>query len=125
MLDERHLIFKTSIAQFPLGLTAPRTERLWRAKGEVPVPADESYIYETELLNRRSQVVGRVVLPDRRRPPVTAVCDFVVISEAQFFGDEERVDVNRYRLYNVMTIEWDSEHRIASRLALGRVYKHA
>lgn len=51
--------------------------------------------------------------------------DFIAISETQFFGDERKVDVMGYPLYNVMLISWDALMRMATGEALGKVYKHA
>lgn len=55
--------------------------------------------------------------------------EFIVISEAQVSGFNPVNWACKYsercRMYNVMLVEWDREHKIAYRVAIGRVSKEA
>ncbi|KAI0007126.1 heterokaryon incompatibility protein-domain-containing protein, partial [Xylariaceae sp. FL0662B] len=134
-LDERHLIFRTSTARFRLGNKTLRSETLFRYSATASaslVPEQRLWIHETEILDARSFAVGRVVLPDAMEVVQHAEYrDFVVVSEAQYFGDEEeRVRIFRgseeYPLYNVMMVRWDeSRPHFATRAAMGKVFKEA
>jgi hypothetical protein len=127
----RHLIFKSPIAKFRLGDTRKRDEKLWKwrtdAKGTRLVEHSSQSIRETMMLDPRGEVVGRVMLPDpqlHRKSERTY--DFVLLSEAQFFGDEAKIESGDYSLFNVMMVEWEDCGRpFARRAALGRVTKAA
>lgn len=88
-----------------------------------------------------------MVLPDPEDPPLllaVAVAvgqgssgggyDFVLVSEAQYFGDERDVEVGEFPLFNVMLVHvWRREDAggdagaaiLAERVAMGRVKKEA
>lgn len=125
-LDSRHLVFKTLTARLSLGKTVLRTETMWRSTEEGLVPDHELNIYETEILDSCSRVVGRVIPHDHLKELDQSLCNFIVLSESQYFGDEERVDVQGYSLYNVMMVDYDADRPwLASRAAIGKVYKRA
>lgn len=125
-LDGRHLVFKTLMAKFSLGKTVLRTEAMWRSTDEGVVLDHELKIYETEILDSQSRVVGRIVPHDHLKELDQSLRDFVVVSESQYFGDEERVDVPGYPLYNVMMVNYDANRPwLATRAAIGKVYKRS
>jgi hypothetical protein len=49
------------------------------------------------------------------------VGEFILLSEGQFFGDEETIEVGEYPLFNVMLIRWQGD--IAERVGLGKITK--
>ncbi|KAK0648476.1 heterokaryon incompatibility protein-domain-containing protein [Cercophora newfieldiana] len=103
--SEYHLVFRTLIAQFTLGETRTRTETLWRKTGDGSlVAARELHIRETAVLAVNCREVGRVVLP--YGIAAGTVGEFVLLSEGQFFGDEESIEVGEYPLFNVMLVRW-------------------
>jgi hypothetical protein len=51
--------------------------------------------------------------------------EFVLLSEGQFWGDEERVGGQGMSLYNVMAVEWDNRREFATRVGVGKVSKVA
>ncbi|KAL0253446.1 hypothetical protein SLS55_010425 [Diplodia seriata] len=120
----------TSTARFRLGKTEERKETIWKNTTgwkEDSVPEKQLRIYETKILDSRSNEVGRVVPHDHLRLlDTTLYYDFIVISESQYIGNEKRVDVPGFPLYNVMMVDWDaSQPLIATRVALGKLYKRA
>lgn len=115
-----HLVFRTLIAQFSLGETRTRTETLWRKTEDGKLlAARELHIRETAILAENGKEVGRVSLP--YEVAAGGVGEFVVLSEGQFFGDEESIEVGEYPLFNVMLVRWEGD--IAERVGLGRVTK--
>lgn len=125
----RHLVFVSSTARFHLGATLHRRETLWRKTGRKLVAHQALDIFETDILDTTGFTVGRLVLPDRwQRPyypgPPQGLFDFLVIPEAQFFGDENQIVLEKFPLYNVMMVKWDDNRVVAERIALGNIGKH-
>lgn len=115
-----HLVFRTLIAQFSLGKTRTRTETLWRkAEDGKLVVSRELHIRETAVLGADGGEVGRVSLPYDISAGV--VGDFIILSEGQFFGDEESIEVGEYPLFNVMLLRWEGD--VAERVGLAKVTK--
>ncbi|KAG6353619.1 hypothetical protein INS49_005581 [Diaporthe citri] len=92
--------------------TRLRIETLWRRTGATSdvssklVSHKTQHIYETALLNKNRLEVGRVVLPDPVvHQPSDNLYDFIMLSEAQYHGDEVNVDVGDHHLLNIMMIE--------------------
>ena len=125
-VTSNNLIFKTSSTQFRLGSSRKRTEKLYRREGTSLHEDHQLQIFETEVQDANSNVVGWLALHDPKSPLSTARWyDFIVLSEAQFFGSEDRVDIMDFPLYNVMLVEWKSKRPFAERVALGKIYKHS
>ncbi|KAI9695843.1 MAG: hypothetical protein M1820_008398 [Bogoriella megaspora] len=125
-LSHQHLIFKTEVAKFSLGETHKRLEVIYKRQGSTIVEDHTLHISETDIIDESKRCVGRVVLPDPSQTPEPSKrYDFAVISEAQYFGDEERVDIMGFPLYNVMLIDWAPKRPFAERVALGKVFKRA
>jgi hypothetical protein len=128
-IDSRHLICTTFIASFRLRSATPRTERLWKRTQKGLVVETELIVPEVEVLLPGSEgaygeeVVGRVVMTDQRKRVSGGLYDFIVLSEAQFWGDEKRVDVVGMPFYNVLVVEWDTRKEFAARLGIGKVRK--
>jgi hypothetical protein len=122
-LDNRHLVCETQVARFRLRRAPPRREKLWKRTDKGLVVDTELVVAEAEVLDESDRVVGKVVPTDARKGLSTELYDFVLLSEAQYWGDETRVDVSGLPLYNVMVVEWDNRREFATRFALGKVRK--
>lgn len=133
-----HVVLTTLVAQFALGETRLRDEILWQKRGDDgKLHASRGLkIRETFILDRDEREIGRVVLPSIAAMPQRSSCyDFILLSEAQFFGDEESIEVmGEYPLFNVIMVRWvDRDYgnggrgsqgpRFAERIALGRITK--
>ena len=124
-LSHQHLIFKTEVGQFSLGATHRRLEVIYKRNSSAIIEDHTLHIPETEILDESKRCVGKVVLPDPSQAPSSSKrYDFIIISEAQYFGDEDRVDVMRFPLYNVMLVRWAPKRPFAERVALGKVFKY-
>ncbi|KAI9661044.1 MAG: hypothetical protein M1821_009371 [Bathelium mastoideum] len=125
-INGNHLVFRTTSAQFRLGSSRKRTEIVHRREGTSLRENHRLQIFETEIVDSSSNIVGWIALHDSKTPPGTErLRDFIAVSEAQYFGCEERVDVMGFPLYNVMLLAWMLERPFAERMALGKIYKHA
>ncbi|KAH8597388.1 heterokaryon incompatibility protein-domain-containing protein, partial [Bisporella sp. PMI_857] len=127
-IDNRHLVCETQVARFRLRVTKPRQEILWKpsAKRGKGLDVDtELIIHEAEILDSSDTVVGRVIPTDHQRSLSSSLYDFILLSESQYWGDEDRVDVSGLPLFNVMFVEWDTRGEFATRLGVGKVQKSA
>lgn len=72
------------------------------------------------------KTVGFAKLDDAKEPRGTNAEAFeaIVMSEAQYFGNEKRIDVLGYPLYNIMIVKRRSD-QVLERLGLGKIYKSA
>ncbi|KAK4223547.1 hypothetical protein QBC38DRAFT_516704 [Podospora fimiseda] len=128
-----HLVFRTYTGQFGLGPTRWRTETLWKRNKESKVLRyKELEIRETAILDHggEQQEIGRVMLPDPQEIPNTrslsGLYDFIVISEAQFFGDEKSVEVGEWGLFNVMMVDRSrGSEGMCTRFGMGKITKDA
>ncbi|KAK0636810.1 heterokaryon incompatibility protein-domain-containing protein [Bombardia bombarda] len=103
------------------------------------IPLTRLEIRETAVLDGSGEQVGKVVLPDPEAQPGLGgagappsspgsgwLFDFIMVSEAQFFGDERNVEVGEYPLFNVMLVKWGEGRRpFATRVAMGKITKDA
>jgi hypothetical protein len=127
-IDNRHLVCETQVARFRLRETKPRQETLWKpsTKGDQGLVVDtELIISEAEILDSSDTVVGRVIPTDQRKGLSSVPYDFILLSESQYWGNEDRVDVSGLPLFNVMYVEWDTRGEFATRLGVGKVQKSA
>ncbi|WQF81216.1 Putative heterokaryon incompatibility [Colletotrichum destructivum] len=147
-LKDHHLICESQVATFQLKvLREPRVEVLWRMEQDNIVQeqihhdrnqgnhqdktrqdfeAVETHIIkEHEIRDENGIVVGHVVPTNGQQLLNDMKFNFVLLSESQYWGNENRVDVDDYPLYNVMMVEWDHSGKIASRLGLGKIRKEA
>lgn len=137
--DPVTLKFETETASLTIGATTKlRWETLWaedESRGCLVEHSVEA-IHETPILLGGVEV-GRFVPHNPRSSDGPAgrssgnVCKFARISEAQYFGDEDRVDLDGCcPLLNVMLITHDDSAGggnpdVVTRAGLGRVYKWA
>ena len=83
------------------------------------VVARELHIRETAILGADGREVGRIVLPYDAR--AGTVGEFILLSEGQFFGDEQSVEGGDFPLFNVMFVRRVGD--ITERVGLGKVTK--
>ncbi|KAK8867456.1 heterokaryon incompatibility protein [Apiospora arundinis] len=126
-LDNRHLVCETQAARFRLRQKEkkPRKEKLWKLVDGKAVVAKELEILEAEILNGSDEVVGYVIPTDQGKTIATHPYDFIVLSESQYWGNEKRIDVMDFPLYNVMVVVWDTMGVFAERFGVGKISKSA
>jgi hypothetical protein len=123
-LDNRHLVCETQTASFRLRQKdkSPRKESLWnRFGGRLEEKVLD--IVEAEVLDEADKVVGYVIPTDQRKTISSDTYDFILLSESQYWGNEKRIDIIGFPLYNVMVVEWDNRKEFATRLGLGKISK--
>lgn len=133
-LNGQHLICETQVRMFKLrqdmvnNKPRPRREVLWtHGVDGTAVVAKELDIVEAEILDTDGEVVGHVIPTDQLLEISAAkLYHFILLSVSQYWGNEKRIDVPGYPLYNIMMIEWDDANEVfATRLGLGKVLKAA
>lgn len=126
-LNRRHLVCETQVGTFRLrqDKKTPRKEFLWKQIDENVVVAKELEILEAEILDESNNVVGYVIPTDQRKIITDDPYNFIILSESQYWGNEKRIDVVGFPLYNVMVVEWDTKNEFATRLGLGKISKSA
>lgn len=128
-LDNRHLVCMTQFAKFRLRPRSleqvPRTEVLWKREENELLIDRELDIVEFGILDQMDQVVGYMIPTDQHKSISTDHYDFILLSESQYWGNEQRVDVVDFPLFNVMAVEWDNRKEFATRLGLGKIAKPA
>ncbi|KAF6814824.1 hypothetical protein CSOJ01_03835 [Colletotrichum sojae] len=138
----------SQVATFKVGSAGkPRVEVLWWAKQEgrsqeiVQPPGfprnqqngerqdfevvKEHAISEHHIKDSDGNVVGYVIPTNREQRLDGMELNFSLLSESQYWGNEERVDIGDFPLYNVMMIDWGSSGGVATRVGLGKVRKEA
>lgn len=128
-LDGRHLVCETQVGRFRLRQnesTGPRAEDLWEMTdaGDMTV-ANKLEIVEAEILDDHGNVVGYVIPTDPYQTISTNPYDFILLSESQYWGNEKRIDVAGFPLFNVMIVSWDERGEFARRVGLGKISKSA
>jgi hypothetical protein len=133
-LDEQHLVCETQVRAFKLQQDKrhrPRSELLWTYRPDgTPVVAKELDVVEAEILDRDGEVVGHVI-PTYQNLEISTTKDyhFILLSISQYWGNEKRIDVQGYSLYNVMMVEWHGAKKgfdgFATRVGLGKISKAA
>ncbi|KAI9771597.1 MAG: hypothetical protein M1840_001812 [Geoglossum simile] len=124
-IDNRHLVCETQVARFKLGCTAPRKETLWAQSNKGLTIDAELMIQEAEVIDASGEVVGRVIPTDPRKGLSSGLYNFILLSESQYWGNEERVEAPGLPLFNVMFVEWDTRREFATRVGLGKIQKTA
>jgi hypothetical protein len=125
-IDNRHLIFETQVTRFRLRRRdAPRIENLWKQSDKGLVIDTELSIPEADVIDEDGNRVGTVIPTDQRRGLSSDFYDFVLLSESQYWGDENRVDFSGLPLFNVIFVEWDNRREFASRVGAGKIKKTA
>ncbi|KAF4782512.1 hypothetical protein HER10_EVM0013142 [Colletotrichum scovillei] len=147
LLKAHCLVCVSQVAQFTMhAIDKARTEILWKQKQrpnsrfEIPKEnqdmstgaqdpeleiAKELLITEAEIRGKDDEVAGFVIPTNSKQSIHLKAFDFVLLSESQYWGNEKRVDVNGFPLYNVMMVEWDHGGKTATRVGLGKIQKNA
>ncbi|KAF6824072.1 hypothetical protein CPLU01_11068 [Colletotrichum plurivorum] len=125
-LDNRHLVCETDEAKFRLRKRKEsRKELLWKRVDGVAEVEKELEILEAEILDQNDDVVGCVIPIDQRKTISTHWYHFILLSESQYWGNEDRIDIIGYPLYNIMLIEWDNRREFAQRIGMGKINRPA
>ncbi|KAJ0162166.1 hypothetical protein CTA2_5019 [Colletotrichum tanaceti] len=125
-INDRHLVCETEVAQFALRQQLiRRTEPLWKLVDGVAEVEKRFEIIEAEVVDDSGDVVGHIIPTDQQKKISTYLYDFVLLSESQYWGNEKRIDVAGFPLYNVMVVEWDDRQEFATRVGLGKIRKQA
>ncbi|CAN9450495.1 unnamed protein product [Alternaria alternata] len=151
-LTEQHLIMNTELVNLNLG------SNCWKARTSTKRAGDEHCIIEfydtkpTETTSKAEEVaqqdlqiktvVSREHWIDTGTNPKAGTVKFdtgfdehransvtaILLSEAQYLGNETRSDVLGYPLYNIIlvkTVRVEGDVKFMERIGLGRIYKHA
>ncbi|KAL2352359.1 heterokaryon incompatibility protein-domain-containing protein [Cryomyces antarcticus] len=126
-LDDRHLVCKTGLTQLRLGSSCRRKQIETRRSGcafirEELELADNGT--ERFILDERSDSVGILKIHGNDNYQESERVEAIVLSVAQFFGTEKKVDVLGYPLFNIMIIKRGA-NGIAERVGLGKIYRYA
>lgn len=139
-LSDRHLVLKTEVASLYLGKQCVRIKHYPKLCGlnycremfedkdpDDPSQPDITISYERWIIDAKTnERVGIVKMNGGNRTVGDSLenIEALILSEAQFLGNEKRVDVLGYPLYNIMIIQRKWSH-IAERVGLGKIYKSA
>ncbi|KAF2190850.1 hypothetical protein K469DRAFT_736556 [Zopfia rhizophila CBS 207.26] len=148
---KQHLIFHTQVAKIHLGdnyaleISQKNQERpketvsdssdtvlrkIRQKSHTAPCLADPTWTITgetraTQIRDGSGKEVGRVQIHDSSAQGSWPF-DFIVLSEAQYFGDDSVVDVADFPLYNVMMVSKPGgPSKVRCRMGLGKVYKYA
>ncbi|KAK1676089.1 hypothetical protein BDP55DRAFT_704007 [Colletotrichum godetiae] len=135
------LVCETEVAPFVLDSTAKiRKETLWQSRADINSPlkaskepqrsaaetrdsvlevVKELVIKEIGIRDAVGNIVGFVIPTNSKQSVHLSSFDFILLSESQYWGNEKRVDVDGFPLYNVMMVEWDHGRKTATRVGLG------
>lgn len=117
------IVFESTVADFVIGESATRTMRFQIGHGQITELEEEWQSVKSD----RGEKVGRIKIHDRDCC-VGHRYEFVVLSEAQFFGSERQVEALGYTLYNVLAIKRVRSHGgvwAVERCGVGKVKKEA
>jgi Heterokaryon incompatibility protein (HET) len=147
-LTDRYLVFHTEVASLWLGNEVFRVRRStmlgeveyiketiedWdpfkiHIKGHAELEHIVSVSTERQIIDAESsKPVGTIKLNSAKKHSDSEMCVAItamVLSEAQHMGNEKRVDVLGYPVYNIMAI-MKKEEMFAERVGLGKIYKFA
>ncbi|KAK1641515.1 heterokaryon incompatibility protein-domain-containing protein [Colletotrichum phormii] len=130
-LSDRNLVCETQQAKFKLSRKpqekATRIETLWDREGGKLFACKQFEINEVEILDEEDKIVGHMILTctSQNETILTEEHVLIVMSDSQYWGNEERVDVVDLPLFNVMAIKWDTRREFAERVGMGKIFKSA
>ena len=127
-IDKWHLVFRTQVSQFKLLWHSQNQDIKSETESELNDELDSSDSAPMEPMNIwdvEGREVGRVQVHEPGKIVSGMDYDFIVLSEAQYFDNEESIDVVDYRLYNVMLVSAKDAANVRTRLGLGKLFKHA
>jgi hypothetical protein len=127
-IDKWHLVFRTQISQFKLRWDSEIQDAHSESEHDPDEEPDSSRsppMESTPIWDVNGREVGRVQVHEPEKIVSGMNYDFIVLSEAQYFGNERSIDVVDYPLYNVMLVSGKDTTNVRTRLGLGKLFKHA
>jgi hypothetical protein len=127
-IEKWHLVFNTQISQFKLRWHSQVQVIRSESERELDDELDSSDSAPTEpmhIWDVNGREVGRVQVHEPEKIVTGMDYDFIVLSEAQYFGNERSIDAVDYSLYNVMLVSVKDATNMRTRLGLGKLFKHA
>jgi hypothetical protein len=133
-ITNRHLVLRTEVATIQLGAKCIRIRTSIKLgsieycrqafDAEIMEPSKPGTILSEEQWTQNSsgKRVGVVKMNAGNQGYIHV--EAMVLSEAQYLGNEKRVDVLGYPVYNIMIIKYN-HGQIAERIGMGKIYKHA
>jgi hypothetical protein len=127
-IDKWHLVFRTQISQFKLRWDSEVQDAHSESEHDPDDEPDSSRSSPMEpmpIWDVNGREVGRVQVHEPEKIVSGIKYDFIVLSEAQYFGNERSIDVVDYPLYNVMLVSAKDTTNVRTRLGLGKLFKHS
>jgi Heterokaryon incompatibility protein (HET) len=127
-IEKWHLVFRTQVSHFKLRWHSQIPNIQSETESEVDSELDSSDAaaeVPIPIWDSDSKDVGKVRVHGLERIVGGVDYDFIVLSEAQYFGTERSIDVVDYPLYNVMLVSAKDANNVRTRLGLGKIFKHA
>jgi len=129
-IEKWHLVFRTQVSQFKLRWESKTQDAHSHSESDhdpddVPDLRKSISMNPMPIWDADGKEVGEVRVHEPDQIQVGLKYDFVVLSEAQYFGDERSIDVVDYPLYNVMLVSGRDANNVRTRLGLGKMFKHA
>ncbi|KAL9111784.1 MAG: hypothetical protein Q9227_003843 [Pyrenula ochraceoflavens] len=127
ILDDRHLVFETQAATLVVGQSCHRKRKLSAKSGSIFVHEQLQLAADGDerfMLDSNRERIGVAKLHGPRPYRDSSFVEALLLSGAQFFGTEKKVDVLGYPLYNILLVKRD-ETGLSERIGLGKVFKHA
>ncbi|KAM0811211.1 putative HET-domain-containing protein [Seiridium cardinale] len=123
----RHLLCQTQVAAFRIGSLEHKAATIWKRTGKgLQEHARQDYRVGA-ILDSEGEVVGEVIPTNQQSEHIGG--EFIVLSEAQYIGNELNVDIVGFPLYNVMLVEIQSSvlnrYKCVQRVGLGKLRKDA
>jgi len=127
-IEKWNLVVRTQISQFKLRWESEAQEVDSESEHDPdaePEPSDSLLSDSMPIWDASGKYVGEVRVHDPETILSGVKYDFIVLSEAQYFGDERSIDIVDYPLYNVMLVSGKDASGVRTRLGLGKMFKHA
>ncbi|KAN0120361.1 HET domain containing protein [Hyaloscypha variabilis] len=127
-IDKWHLVFRTQSSKFKLRWDSQTPDTHSDSEHDPDVEPDSSQPLPVESMpiwDVNGREVGTVQVHEPEKIVSGVLYNFVVLSEAQYFGTERSIDVVDYPLYNVMLVSEKDKNDVRTRLGLGKLFKHA
>ena len=127
-IDKWHLVFRTQVSHFKLRWRSRIPEIQSETDSELESEQDSSDaapLKPMPIWDVDGKYIGEVQAHGPEKIVVGVDYDFIVLSEAQYFGNELSIDVVDYPLYNVMLVSAKDANNVRTRLGLGKLFKHA
>jgi len=127
-IDKWHLVFRTQVSHFKLRWHSRIPEIQSETDSELESELDSSDaapLKPMPIWDVDGKYIGEVQAHGPEKIVVGVDYDFIVLSEAQYFGNELSIDVVDYPLYNVMLVSAKDANNVRTRLGLGKLFKHA